>query len=115
MKNKITITRDEFHDKLCEIVSEFMANPYDVIKFSIFSAKAELAFFGDDKEDDNTNTEAPFKVGDKVFVIDNKDDGNRFVNQVVTVTEINDDECEVANGEYLQSILFDNLRKVETS
>lgn len=180
---EISITREEFRDTLCEIVGEFMKSPLDVIMLSIFSAKAEIAFFGDDddepeqiearfkvgdkvrvrddlevdeiygddrfvkemsgltgkivtitsvcgsmysiKEDgncynwtdemfDDTDTETQFKVGDKVFVIDNEEDDNCFVNQVVTITGVYDDGCRAFNGRKHQWIHFNNLRKVET-
>ena len=112
MKNKITITRKEFHDTLIKIMGELSSNSLDAIKFAILGTSAEMEFFGDDEEDDDTDTESSFKVGDKVFVIDNEGDGNYFVNRVVIVTKVEDDGCEVTNGKYSQTIYFHNIRKV---
>ena len=113
-KNEITITREEFHETLGTVMAELANTPLDVLLLAMFSAKAEMRFFGD-KVEDNTDTEAPFKVGDKVFVIDNKGDNNHIVNQVVTVTKVtNNHDCYVTNGEHEQRIYFKNLRKVET-
>ena len=115
MKNEIIITRKEFHDKMSEIMCELASNPFDAIKFAMLCTNAEIDFFGDDEEDDDTDTETPFKVGDNVFVIDNVGDSNGFVNQVVTVKEVvNDYKYKVTNGKITQSIYFNNLRKVET-
>lgn len=113
MKNEITITRKAFHDTLSKIMCELSSNPFDAIKFAMFCANAEMEFFSG--EDDNTDTEALFKVGDKVFVIDNEGDGNKFVNRVVTVVKVyDDDRCEVTDGEREQTVYFNNLRKVGT-
>lgn len=179
---EISITREEFHDTLGELMRELSSNFSDVIKFAMLCATAEIAFFGDDnepeqiearfkvgdkvrvrddlevdeiygddrfvkemlwltgkivtitsvcgskysiKEDgncynwtdemfDDTDTETQFKVGDKVFVIDNEEDDNCFVNQVVTITGVYDDGCRVFDGRKHQWIYFNNLRKVET-
>ena len=112
-KNEITITREEFHETLGTVMAELANTPLDVLLLAMFSAKAEMRFFGD-KVEDNTDTEAPFKSGDTVFVIDNKSDGNVFVNRVVTVVKVHDDNCDVTNGIHEQTIHFKNLRKVET-
>ena len=113
-KNEITITREEFHETLGTVMAELANTPLDVLLLAMFSAKAEMRFFGD-KVEDNTDTEAPFKVGDKVFVIDNKSDGNKFVNRVVTVVKVYDlKRCEVTDGKCEQKVDFENLRKVVT-
>lgn len=113
MKNEITITRKAFHDTLSKIMCELSSNPFDAIKFAMLCANAEMEFFSG--EDDNTDTEAPFKSGDAVFVTSNEGDGNKFVNRVVTVIKVDDyDRCEVTDGEHEQRIYFKNLRKVET-
>ena len=112
-KNEITITREEFHDTLSTLVAELASDPLDALKFAMLCAKAELEFFSE--EDDNTDTEAPFKVGDTVFVTDNEGDGNCIVNQVVTVTKVRNDACVVTNGDIHQMINFKNLRKVKAS
>ena len=115
---EISITREEFRDTLCEIVGEFMKSPLDVIMLSIFSAKAETAFFGDDNEAEQIEAACTDKtkaiVLNIVFVIDNEEDDNCFVNQVVTITEVYDDGCRVFDGRKHQCIYFNNLRKVET-
>ena len=114
-KNEITITREEFHETLGTVMAELANTPLDVSLLAMFSAKVDMMFFGD-KVEDNIEPEAPFKVGDKVFVIDNKSDGNKFVNRVVTVVKVyNDDICEVSDGTHKQTINFKNLRKVKTS
>ena len=114
-KNEITITREEFHETLGTVMAELANTPLDVLLLAMFSAKAEMRFFGD-KVEDNIKPEAPFKVGDKVFVTDNEGDGNLFVNRVVTVNkaydDIYDDSCIVTDGECEQTINFKNLRKV---
>ena len=112
MKREITITRQEFHETFCTLTAELTSDPFDALKFTILYTKAEMEFFSG--EDDNT--EAPFKSGDAVFVIDNEDDNNCFVNRVVTVVKVYDkDNCEVTDGERVQMIYFKNLRKVTTS
>ena len=114
-KNEITITREEFHDTLAKVTVDLANTPLDVLLFAMFSAKVEMRFFGDEVED-NSEPEAPFKSGDTVFVTDNEGDGNKFVNRVVTVVKVyNDDSCEVSDGTHKQAINFKNLRKVKTS
>lgn len=113
-KKEITITREEFHDTLTKVLIDLINTPFDVPKFAVIGIKAEMEFFR--KEDDDTDTEAPFKYGDKVFVIDNEGDGNHFVNRVVTIVKVYDyDSCEVTDGTHEQTIDFKNLRKVKTS
>ena len=108
MKREINIDEDKFIDILGSTSAKFCKTELDILKFAIFCGEVHTALFGGDED-----TEAPFKVGDKVFVIDNKSDGNNFVNQVVTVTEVVvDDRCEVTNGEHEQEVYFKNLRKV---
>ena len=110
MSKTITIDEGKFIDILGSTSAKFCKTELDILKFAIFCGEVHTALFGDDKD-----TEAPFKAGDKVFVIDNKGDGNCFVNQVVTVTKVRNDACEVTNGDIRQMINFKNLRKVKTS
>ena len=108
MKREINIDEDEFIDILGSISAEFCKTELDILKFAIFCGEVHTALFGDDED-----TEAPFKVGDKVFVIDNKSDGNIFVNRVVTVVKVHDlKRCEVTDGKCEQKVDFENLRKV---
>ena len=113
MKREITIDEDKFIDILGSTSAKFCKTELDILKFAIFCGEVHKALFSDDED-----TEAPFKVGDKVFVIDNKSDGNIFVNRVVTVNEayddIYDDSCIVTDGKCEQTICFKNLRKVVT-
>ena len=114
MKKEITITRQEFHDTFSKIMAECVIDPLNVVKFALLGTIIEMEIFS--VEDDDTDTEAPFKSGDAVFVTDNEGDGNKFVNQVATVTKVtNNHDCYVTNGEYEQRIYFKNLRKVKTS
>ena len=110
MSKTITIDEDEFMGIMAKTSAELANELADVLRFSTFCAIVHKKIFG--KTDEN-NTKAPFKVGDKVFVIDNKSDGNIFVNRVVTVNKVYDDSCIVTDGECDQSICFKNLRKVE--
>ena len=111
-KNEITITREEFHDTLAKVMADLANTPLDVLLFAMFSAKVEMRFFGDEVED-NSEPEAPFKVGDKVFVIDNEGDCNNLVNRVVTIVKVYDcNWCEVTDGKCEQKVYFKNLRKV---
>ena len=111
MSKTITIDEDKFIDILGSTSAKFCKTKLDILKFAIFCGEVHKALFGDDED-----TEAPFKVGDKVFVIDNKSDGNKFVNRVVTVVKVyDDDSCEVTDGTHEQTIYFKNLRKVKTS
>ena len=109
MSKTITIDEDKFIDILGSTSAKFCKTELDILKFAIFCGEVHTALFGDDE---NTEPEAHFKAGDKVFVVDNKGDGNCFVNQVVTVTKVGDDDCEVINGDIYQIINFKNLRKV---
>lgn len=110
MSKTITIDEDKFMGIMAKTSAELANGLADVLRFSAFCAVVHKKIFG--KTDEN-NTEAPFKAGDKVFVTDNEGDGNNFVNQVVTVTEVVvDDRCEVTNGEHEQEVYFKNLRKV---
>ena len=113
MKREITIDEDKFIDILGSTSAKFCKTELDILKFAIFCGEVHTALFGDDE--DNTEPEAPFKVGDKVFVIDNKSDGNKFVNRVVTVVKVYDlKRCEVTDGKCEQKVDFENLRKVVT-
>ena len=108
MSKTITIDEDKFIDILGSTSAKFCKTELDILKFAIFCGEVHTALFGDDED-----TEAPFKSGDSVFVIDNKDDDNRFVNRVVTVVKADDyGRCEVTDGEHEQIIHFKNLRKV---
>ena len=111
MSKTITIDEDKFIDILGSTSAKFCKTELDILKFAIFCGEVHTALFGDDED-----TEAPFKVGDKVFVIDNKSDGNKFVNRVVTVFKVYDlKRCEVTDGKCEQKVDFENLRKVKTS
>ena len=110
MKREITIDEDKFIDILGSTSAKFCKTEIDILKFAIFCGEIHTALFGDDED-----TEAPFKVGDKVFVIDNKSDGNKFVNRVVTVVKVYDlKRCEVTDGKWEQKVDFENLSKVVT-
>ena len=110
MSKTITIDEDKFIDILGSTSAKFCKTELDVMRFAIFCGEVHKALFGDDED-----TEAPFKVADTVYVIDNKGDGNFFVNRVVTVVKVHDDVCDVTNGIHEQTIHFKNLRKVKTS
>ena len=113
-KNEITITREEFHETLGTVMAELANTPLDVLLLAMFSAKVEMRFFGDEVED-NSEPEAPFKVGDTVYVTDNEGDYNILVNRVVTVVKIYDcNLCEITDGKCEQKVYFKNLRKVVT-
>ena len=108
MSKTITIDEGKFIDILGSTSAKFCKTELDILKFAIFCGEVHTALFGDDED-----TEAPFKVGDKVFVIDNKSDGNKFVNRVVTVVKVYDlKRCEVTDGKCEQKVDFENLRKV---
>ena len=111
MSKTITIDEDKFIDILGSTSAKFCKTELDILKFAIFCGEVHTALFGDDED-----TEAPFKVGDTVFVTDNESDGNHFVNRVVTIVKVYDyDSCEVTDGTHEQTIDFKNLRKVKTS
>ena len=108
MSKTITIDEDKFINILSSTSAKFCKSELDILKFAIFCDKVHTALFGDDED-----TEAPFKSGDAVFVTDNEGDGNKFVNRVVTVVKVyDDDSCEVTDGTHEQTINFKNLRKV---
>lgn len=115
MSKTITIDEDKFIDILGSTSAKFCKTELDILKFAIFCGEVHTALFGGEVHTalfgGDEDTEAPFKAGDKVFVIDNKGDGNCFVNQVVTVTKVGNDDCEVINGDIYQIINFKNLRK----
>ena len=122
MSKTITIDEDKFIDILASTSAKFCMTELNEMMFDIFCGEVHTALFGGDED-----TEAPFKAGDKypeahfkagdtVFVIDNEDDNNCFVNRVVTVVKVCDyDRCEVTDGECEQKVYFKNLRKVKTS
>ena len=113
MSKTITIDEDKFIDILGSTSAKFCKTELDILKFAIFCGEVHTVLFGDDKD---TEPEAPFKVGDKVFVIDNKSDGNKFVNRVVTVVKVYDTKmCDVTDRKCEQTVDFENLRKVKTS
>ena len=113
MNKTITIDEDEFMDIMAKTSAELANGLGDVLKFGTFCTIVHNNIFSKNVDDNN---EAPFKVGDKVFVIDNEGDNNHIVNQVVTVTKVtNNHDCYVTNGEHEQRIYFKNLRKVKTS
>ena len=107
MSKTITIDEDKFIDILGSTGAKFCKTELDILKFAIFCGEVHTALFGDDED-----TEAPFKEGDEVFVIDNKNDHNCFVNQVVTIINVGENLCDVTNGDTKQTIYFKNLRKV---
>ena len=110
MSKTITIDEDKFIDILGSTSAKFCMTELDGMMFDIFCGEVHKALFGDDED-----TEAPFKVGDKVFVIDNKSDGNKFVNRVVTIVKVYDLKwCEITDGKCKQKVYFENLRKVVT-
>ena len=104
----ITISEKEFKDKLSGVFAPMIDDVVDVFAFSKLCTKIHMSFF----DEEQPVNEAPFKAGDEVFVFDNKNDHNHFVNQIVTVTSVRDDACEVTNGDNHQMIFFKNLRKV---
>ena len=110
MKREINIDEDKFIDILGSTSAKFCKTELDILKFAIFCGEVHTALFGDDEN----NTEAPFKVGDTVYVTDNKSDGNGFINRVVTITELRSNTCWVTDGKKHQLIDFENLRKVVT-
>ena len=116
MSKTITIDEDEFMDIMVKTSAELANGLGDVLKFGTFCTIAHKKIFGktDENNIDENNTEAPFKVGDKVFVTGNEDDDNTFVNCVVTVVDVLDKGCKVFDGVKTQMIYFKNLRKVET-
>ena len=110
MSKTITIDEHKFIDIMGSTSAKFCKTEFDVIRLASFCGAVHKALFGDDED-----TEAPFKYGDKVFVIDNEGDGNHFVNRVVTIVKVYDyDSCEVTDGTHEQTIDFKNLRKVKT-
>ena len=107
MSKTITIDEDKFIGILGSTSAKFCKTELDILKFAIFCGEVHTALFGGDED-----TEAPFKAGDKVFVVDNKDDYNKFVNHVVTVVKVYDDKwCSAMDGKHVQKVYFKNLRK----
>ena len=112
MSKTVTINEDDFFDIMTDTATKLSNSVTDAIKFGIFCTIVHNNIFSKNVDD---NTEAPFKVGDKVFVIDNKSDGNKFVNRVVTVVKVYDLKwCEITDGKCKQKVYFENLRKVVT-
>ena len=117
MSKTITIDEDKFMDIMAKTSAKLANGLGDVLKFGTFCVIVHKKIFGktDENNTDENNIKAPFKVGDKVFVIDNKSDGNKFVNRVVTVVKVYDlKRCEVTDGKCEQKVYFKNLRKVVT-
>ena len=111
----ITIDEEKFNDILAKTTVEFAKDGVDIGILTAFCVAIKLRLYGCKKSSVIKN-DAPFNVGDTVFVIDNKGDNNKFVNQVVTVVKVMvDDWCEVTDGIHEQTIHFKNLRKVKTS
>ena len=121
IKNRtITINEREFADIMANTVVKFIDKyPIGSCLMTRFCAMVHTIIFESGKYETantDTDTEAPFKSGDTVFVTDNEGDGNKFVNRVVTVVKVyDDDSCEVTDGEREQTVYFKNLRKVKTS
>ena len=116
----ITINEREFADIMTNTIVGFIDKyPIGSCLMTRFCAMVHTIIFESGKYETantDTDTEAPFKSGDTVFVTDNDDDGNNFVNCVVTVINVDDyGRCEVTDGEHEQIIHFKNLRKVKTS
>ena len=110
MSKTITIDEDKFIDILGSTSAKFCKTELHILKFAIFCGEVHTALFGGDED-----TEAPFKAGDKVFVIGNEGDCNCFVNRVVTVVKIYDcNWCEITDGKCKQKVYVKNLRKVVT-
>ena len=110
MSKTITIDEDKFIDILGSTSAKFCKTELDILKFAMFCGEVHTALFGDDED-----TEAPFKSGDTVFVIDNEGDYNNLVNRVVTVIKVYDcNWCKVTDGKCEQKVYFKNLRKVVT-
>lgn len=114
MSKTITIDEDKFFDIMSDTANKLANNVTDAIKFGTFCTIVHNKIFSKTTEN-KSESEAPFKVGDKVFVTDNEDDDNTFVNCVVTVVDVLDKGCKVFDGVKPQMIYFKNLRKVETS
>ena len=115
----ITINEREFADIMANTIVGFIDKyPIGSCLMTRFCAMVHTIIFESGKYETantDTDTEAPFKAGDAVFVIDNKCDGNTFVNRVVTVNKVLDeDKCEVTAVGREQYIYFKNLRKVKT-
>lgn len=104
----ITISEQEFKDKLSKVFVPMIDDVVDVFAFSKLCTKIHMAFF----DEEQSVEETPFKAGDEAFVIDNKNDHNGFVNQIVTVINVGENVCDVTNGDTEQTIYFKNLRKV---
>ena len=110
MSKTITIDEDKFIDILGSTSAKFCKTELDILKFAIFCGEVHKALFGDDED-----TEAPFKSGDAVFVIDNEGDYNNLVNRVVTIVKVYDCKwCKVTDGKCEQKVYVKNLRKVVT-
>ena len=111
----ITIDEEKFDDILAKTTVEFAKDGVDIGILTAFCVAIKLRLYGCKKSSVIKN-DALFKSGDAVFVIDNEDDNNCFVNQIVTVVKVMvDDWCKVTDGECEQKVFFKNLRKVKTS
>ena len=120
IKNRtITINEREFADIMANTIVRFIDKyPIGSCLMTRFCAMVHTIIFESGKYETantDTDTEAPFKSGDTVFVTDNEGDYNNFVNRVVTVVKVYDlKRCEVTDGKCEQTICFKNLRKVVT-
>ena len=109
MNKTITISQNDFHRIFIEETKELaeidLIAPYILTRVG---AAVECALFGKLEEE-----EKPFNVDDMAFVIDNSGDWNHLVNQIVAVREVLDDSCLVSNGNIVQNVNFENLRKIK--
>ena len=116
----ITINEREFADIMANTVVKFIDKyPIGSCLMTRFCAMVHTIIFESGKYETantDTDTEAPFKVGDTVYVTDNEGDYNNLVNRVVTIVKIYDcNWCEITDGKCDQNVCFKNLRNVKTS
>ena len=115
----ITINEREFADIMANTIVRFIDKyPIGSCLMTRFCAMVHTIIFESGKYETantDTDTEAPFKVGDTVYVTDNEGDYNNLVNRVVTIVKIYDcNWCEITDGKCEQKVYFKNLRKVVT-
>lgn len=105
----ITISQDDFNRVFLEATAEIAAKGLiETLILADVGVAVEHALFCKSDED-----ERPFKVDDMAFVIDKSGDWNQLVNQIVAVREVLDDSCLVSNGNIVQNVNFENLRKIK--
>ena len=110
----ITIDEEKFDDILAKTTVEFAKDGVDIGILTAFCVAIKLRLYGCKKSSVIKN-DAPFNVGDTVFVIDNKGDNNKFVNRGVTVMKVCDwNWWKVTDGKCEQKVYVKNLRKVVT-